>query len=40
MNWFKVGVTPRVRKSARKPSRDMRIVVGAKVDVPLERRDR
>lgn len=40
MNWFKVGVMPRVRKSARKPSREMRIVVGAKVDVPFERRDR
>ena len=40
MNWFKIGVTPRVRKSARKPSREMRIVVGAKVDVPFERRDR
>lgn len=40
MNWFKVGVMPRVRKSARKPSREMRIVVGAKVDVPFERRAR
>ena len=27
---------PRFRKSARNPSRDIRIVVGAKVEVPFE----
>jgi hypothetical protein len=37
MNWRKVGVIPRCRKSARKPSSDIRIVVGAKRAVPLER---
>ncbi len=38
MNVSRVGVEPRLRKSARKPSREIRIVVGAKSDDPLERR--
>lgn len=33
---FSVGVRPRFRKSARNPSRERRIVVGAKVCVPLD----
>ena len=37
MNSFRVGVMFLVRKSARKPSREMRMVVGAKREVPLER---
>lgn len=36
MNLLKVGVSPRCRKSARKPSREIRIVVGANRDVPLD----
>jgi hypothetical protein len=36
MNLFKVGVSPRYKKSARKPSSDISIVVGAKSDVPLD----
>ncbi len=36
MNEFRVGVRPRFKKSARKPSRDIKIVVGAKVNVPFE----
>lgn len=36
MNEFRVGVRPRLRKSARKPSSEMRIVVGAKEDDPLD----
>lgn len=36
INLLKVGVSPRCRKSARKPSSDIRIVVGAKRDVPLD----
>ena len=38
MNASSVGVKPRLRKSARKPSREIRIVVGVKSDDPLERR--
>lgn len=37
MKPFKVGVRSRWRKSARKPSRDIRTVVGAKTEVPLLR---
>ena len=37
MKEFSVGVRPRRRKSARKPSNEMRMVVGAKIMVPLER---
>lgn len=40
MNWFRVGVMPRWRKSARKPSSEMRMVVGANVEDPLDCRDR
>lgn len=36
INLFKVGVRPRYKKSARKPSSDMSIVVGAKSEVPLD----
>jgi hypothetical protein len=36
MNSFSVGVRLRNRKSARNPSSDIRIVVGAKKDVPFE----
>ena len=36
MNSFSVGVRPRYRKSARNPSREMRMVVGAKRDVPFD----
>lgn len=36
MNWLRVGVRFRYKKSARKPSREIRIVVGANNDVPLE----
>lgn len=36
MKVLRVGVMPRCKKSARKPSREMSIVVGAKVDVPFE----
>lgn len=36
MNEFRVGVSPRLRKSARKPSSEIKIVVGANVCVPLE----
>lgn len=39
MNEFNVGVIPRRRKSARKPSREMRIVVGANSADPFDRRD-
>jgi hypothetical protein len=35
-NEFNVGVSPRSRKSARKPSSDISNVVGAKVEVPLD----
>ena len=35
-NWFSVGVRLRYRKSARKPSSEMSIVVGAKREVPFE----
>lgn len=35
-NWFSVGVRFLNRKSARKPSREMRIVVGAKSEVPFD----
>ena len=37
MNEFRVGVMPRERKSARKPSNDIRIVVGRKANVLFER---
>lgn len=37
MKDFNVGVRPRCRKSARKPSRLIRIVVGAKSCVPLDK---
>ena len=37
MKAFSVGVKPLFRKSALKPSRDINIVVGAKLDVPFER---
>ena len=37
MKLLRVGVRLRVRKSARNPSREMRMVVGRKVEVPLER---
>lgn len=33
---LRVGVRPLSRKSARKPSRDIRIVVGAKLEVPFD----
>jgi hypothetical protein len=36
INLLKVGVRPRCRKSARKPSSEMRIVVGANSDVPFD----
>ena len=36
INWFKVGVRLRYKKSARKPSSDMRIVVGANSEVPFD----
>lgn len=35
-NWLSVGVRLRYRKSARKPSSDISIVVGAKREVPFE----
>ena len=35
-NWLSVGVSLRYRKSARKPSSDINMVVGAKRDVPFE----
>jgi hypothetical protein len=35
---FNAGVRPRSRKSARKPSSEIKIVVGAKRAVPLESR--
>lgn len=38
MNWFRVGVRLRYRKSARKPSSEIRIVVGANIDVPFDSR--
>lgn len=38
MNVFKVGVIPRRRKSARKPSREMRMVVGANSADPFDRK--
>lgn len=38
MNEFNVGVIPRRRKSARKPSNEMRIVVGANSADPFDRR--
>jgi hypothetical protein len=37
-NWLSVGVRFRYRKSARKPSSDISIVVGAKREVPFETR--
>jgi hypothetical protein len=36
MNLLRVGVRPRLRKSARKPSNEIKIVVGAKSEDPLE----
>ena len=39
MNELRVGVKPFSRKSARNPSRDIRIVVAANFEVPLERMD-
>lgn len=36
MSEFSAGVRPRSRKSARKPSSEIMIVVGAKRAVPLE----
>lgn len=36
MNLFSVGVSPRYRKSARKPSKEIKIVVGANSEVPLD----
>lgn len=33
---LRVGVRPRVRKSARNPSREMSIVVGRNSEVPLD----
>jgi hypothetical protein len=36
INLFNVGVSPRYKKSARNPSRDMTIVVGAKREVPFD----
>ena len=38
MKRLRVGVRPLLRKSALKPSRDIRIVVGAKFEVPFERK--
>jgi hypothetical protein len=38
MSEFSVGVSPRFRKSARNPSREINMVVGAKRAVPLETR--
>ena len=38
MKESRVGVRPRVRKSARKPSKEIKSVVGAKLDVLLLRR--
>ena len=38
MNELSVGVKPLFRKSALNPSRDIKIVVGAKFDVPFERK--
>jgi hypothetical protein len=35
-NWLNVGVMFRKRKSARNPSSEIRIVVGAKSDVPFD----
>lgn len=35
-NWLSVGVRLRYRKSARKPSSEISIVVGAKREVPFE----
>ena len=40
MKEFKVGVMFRWRKSARKPSKEMRIVVGANICEPLDRSDK
>ena len=39
MKEFRVGVILRCRKSARNPSREMRMVVGAKLDDPFDRKD-
>ena len=36
MSLLSIGVRPRFRKSALNPSSEMRIVVGAKLDVPLD----
>ena len=36
MNALSVGVNPRLRKSARNPSSEMRMVVAAKFDVPFD----
>ena len=38
INLLRVGVRSRLRKSARKPSSEIRTVVGAKSDDPLDRR--
>ena len=38
MSLLRVGVRSRLRKSARKPSSEMMMVVGAKSEDPLERR--
>lgn len=38
MNLLRVGVRPRSRKSARKPSKEIKIVVGAKSEDPLDER--
>ena len=40
MKEFSVGVRPRWRKSARKPSKEMSIVVGRNVDVPFDNAER
>lgn len=40
MKVLRVGVRPRCKKSARKPSRDISIVVGAKAEVPFESRSK
>ena len=40
MKEFSVGVKPLARKSARNPSSDISIVVGANFDVPFERIER
>ena len=37
INEVKIGVRLRSKKSARKPSREIRIVVGAKSEVPFDK---